>query len=311
MIRRLFICFCFLSLITCDDGDIITVDLEFDQVLDLCTNNTESFLIYDLREDPNESLSLIIPRANNQDFPYTEPTPVDMPTELTINGSSIRFIYRTYNRAVEDGELCDPIPPANLNIVEDYEADSGTVYVTVTIEDDDGDGIPSDLENRGEMDENGDYPNAQDWDNDGIPDYQDEDDDNDNVPTSLEIDTDDLDGDGDPTTNPLNTDGDEDPDYLDEDDDNDGVDTRLEDDSGEKNPRASINEVVDTEGMDVYRYLYSEADDSFADLGVTDDNEYTRSVTVNFMVTGINLQILSSEQIDLGTLIYSFDVEQE
>ncbi|WP_299113839.1 hypothetical protein [uncultured Winogradskyella sp.] len=311
MIRRLFICFCFICLTTCDDGDIITVDLEFDQVLDLCTNNTESFLIYDLREDPDESLSLIIPRANNQDFPYTEPTPDATPTELTINGSSIRFIYRTYNRAVEVGELCDPITPANLNIIEDYEADSGTVFVTVTVEDDDGDGIPSDLENRGDMDENGDYPDAQDWDGDGIPDYQDQDDDNDNVLTSLEIDMENADEDDDPTTNPLDTDGDGDPDYLDQDDDNDGVNTRLEDESGEKNPRANINEVVDTNGMDIFRYLYNEVDDPFTDQGVTDDNEYTRTVTVNFLVNGVNLQILSSEEINLGTLTYSFTLPED
>lgn len=311
MIRRFFIIFCFVCLAACDDGDVITVDLDFDQELELCRNNTESFLIYDLRENPNESLSLIIPRGNDDEFPYTEPTPDATPTVLTINGSAVRFIYRTYNRGVETNELCDPITPADLNIVEDYEATAGTVDVYVSIEDDDGDGIPSDMENRGLADENGDYPDAQDWDGDGIYDYLDEDDDNDNVKTALEIDYDNLDEDDDPTTNPLDTDGDGIPDYLDEDDDNDGIDTRLEDESGEKNPRALINEVVDLEGIDIYRYLYDVADDEFADLGVTDDNEYKRTVTVNFIVNDINLQILSTDQIDLGTLIYDFDVIQD
>ena len=309
IMRRLFILFCFLGLTTCDDGDILTVDLEFDKVLDYCDNNIESFLIYDLREDPNESLSLIIPRGSNEEVPYTSPTPTDMPEQLTIDGTNVRFIYRTYNRAVGSNELCLSIPPGDLNIVEDYEATAGNVFVTVTIDDDDGDGIPSDLEGRGEMDENGDYPNALDSDGDGIPDYQDEDDDNDNVETRFEIDDNDLDGDDDPTTNPLDTDGDNTPDYLDIDDDGDGVNTIAEDEDGNMNPMNDQN--TNNEGMLIAHYLNPLESIDYGSPGVTTNNRYTRTITASFLVTSFNLEILSATELDLGTLTYPITIEQE
>lgn len=307
MTRPFYIIFTLLLLTTCDDGDIITVDLEFDKELDLCSNNTESFLIYDTRQDPNESLSLIIPRSNNEEYPFTEPTPIDEPTAFTINGSSIRFLYRSYNRALASDELCSLIPPSDLIIINPYEAPSGTAFATVTIEDDDNDGIPSDLEGRGEMDGNGNYPNAQDSDGDGIPDYLDQDDDNDNVPTISEIDTDDLDGDDDPTTNPLDTDGDETPDYLDEDDDGDGVNTILEDEDQDQNPRNDLN--VGPDGVTILpHYLNILENTPYENPGLTDNNTYTRTVTLNFLITGVNLEILSADEIDFGTLTYSFNL---
>ncbi|GAB4162472.1 MAG: hypothetical protein Tsb0033_21430 [Winogradskyella sp.] len=309
MMRPFYIIFALLLLTACDDGDIITVDLEFDKELDLCTNNTDSFLIYDTRQDPNESLSLIIPRNNNEAFPFTEATPVGNPQEFAINASTIRFLYRTYNRALASGELCNPIPPADLNIVNDYEAPSGSAFATVTIEDDDNDGIPSDLEGRGEMDENGNYPNAQDSDEDGIPDYLDQDDDNDNVPTSNEIDNDDLDGDDDPTTNPLDTDGDGTPDYLDEDDDGDGVNTILEDEDQDKDPRNDLN--ANADGNIVPHYLNTLEVTDHGNPGLTANNTYTRTVTVNFLVTGVNLDILSAEEIDFGTLTYAITFTED
>ncbi|MCB0399188.1 MAG: hypothetical protein KDD26_06090 [Winogradskyella sp.] len=306
MMRPFYIIFALLLLTACDDGDIITVDLEFDKELDLCTNNTESFLIYDTRQDPNESLSLIIPRGINQEYPFTEATPIGSPQPFPINMSTTRFIYRTYNRTIGSNELCDPVPPADLTIVNDYEAPSGTAFATVTIEDDDNDGIPSDLEGRGEMDENGDFPNAQDWDGDGTPDYLDQDDDNDNVPTINEIDNDDLDGDDDPTTNPLDTDGDGDPDYLDLDDDGDGVNTILEDEDQDKNPRNDLN--VNADGITVPHYLNTLEVTDHGNPGLTDNNTYTRTVTVNFLIDNFNLDILSADEIDFGTLTYSFNL---
>ena len=183
IMRHFYIILCLLCLTACDDGDILTVDLDFDKELERCDNDLNSFLIYDTREDPNESLSLIIPRTEISELLFTLPTPEGTPLEFPINGVDVRFLYRTYNRTIVNDELCDLVQPGDLTIVEDYEATTGTVEVTSTIEDDDGDGIPSELEGRGELDENGEYSNAAYFDTDGIPDYLDEDDDNDNVKT--------------------------------------------------------------------------------------------------------------------------------
>lgn len=307
MSRSVYIIFALLFMTACDDGDIITVDLEFDKALDLCTNNIDSFIIYDTRQDPNESLSLIIPRNNNEDYPFTEATPVGNPDEYNIALATNRFIYRTYNRAIESDELCDPVPPANLTIVEDYEANAGLAYATVTIEDDDNDGIPSVFEGRGEMDDNGNFPNAEDNDGDGIPDYLDQDDDNDNVPTISEIDSDNLDGDDNPTTNPLDTDGDGNPDYLDNDDDGDGVNTILEDENQDMNPRNDLN--ANADGI-VPHYLNTLESTTYTNPGLTNNNTYTRTVTVSFLIENFNLEILSADEIDFGTLTYSFNLPE-
>tara|TARA_R110002049_G_scaffold72097_3_gene185996 strand:- start:1519 stop:2550 length:1032 start_codon:yes stop_codon:yes gene_type:complete len=316
MIRRFFIIFFLAFLTTCDDGDILSIDLDFDGELERCENDIDSYVLYDTRDDPNEALLLIIERDDTNELLFTKPTMIGAPTELVITeGGDTQFIYRSYSRAIESGELCDVIPPNDLAVLENYPAPSGTIKVSTTIEDDDNDGIPTEYEGlAGDPDENGIYWDSLDSDLDGIPDYLDQDDDNDNVLTKNEIDTDNLDGDDNPTTGYLDTDGDLIPDYLDEDDDDDGIDTRREDDSAEgKDPRAFDNYVVNTEGVSVYRYLYNYVDDNinanqeFDDSGFI-DNIYTRSVTTSFVIENANFTIISSDYIDFGTFESSFDV---
>ncbi|MBO6880797.1 hypothetical protein [Winogradskyella sp.] len=306
MMRRIFIVLSLLLLTTCDDGDIITVDLEFNKELDYCTNSTESFLIYDLREDPSESLSLIIPRGNDQEFPFTEATPEGDPTLFTINESSIRFLYRTYNRSLGNNELCELVPSGDLTILDNYEAASGgTVVATVTIQDDDNDGIPNIFEDRNG---NGDLTD-DDFDEDGIPDYQDQDDDNDNVPTEFELNDDD--DDDDPTTNPLNTDNDELPDYLDTDDDGDTVPTIDEDNTDTQNPRNPANRANDENDELEFHYLNPLENTNYGPIEHIGGNIYTRNVTVEFLVTGADLEILTGTDIDFGTLTYDITIIEE
>ena len=52
-----------LLLNSCDDGDIITVDLAFDQTLSLCGDeNSDYYVVYDvIDEGPYESLTLKFP----------------------------------------------------------------------------------------------------------------------------------------------------------------------------------------------------------------------------------------------------------
>ncbi len=309
MKRLIYAFFCALILTACDDGDILTVDLNFDGVLERCANNNENYLIYDLRTDPNESLSLIIARNTTNELLFTEPTVVDTPTVLTINGTSTRFLYRTYNRAVAstsiNQELCDVIQPADLNIVESYEATSGTVEVTVTIADDDNDGVPSELEGR-DPNGDGDFSDAQDTDLDGIPDYLDEDDDNDNVKTISEIDTANADGDNNPTTNPLDTDGDTTPNYLDEDDDGDLVPTIAEDEDGDQDP---TNDISVSNGITIPYYLNVLETVNYGSPGVLDpeENTYFRTVTTKFVVKNIDLEILRTTEINFGTFTDTFE----
>ncbi|REE25521.1 hypothetical protein [Winogradskyella pacifica] len=300
MIRRFFILCCFAFLTTCDDGDILTVDLEFDEILAQCDNFEDYHLVYDTRDDPNEALILIFPKNTINDALFSSATTLDVPTQLTINASTTRFIYRTYNRELSASDLCAVVPPANLTIREDYEALSGDVYITSTILDDDNDGVPS-IDEYGP----GGIDNPQDTDGDGIPDYLDIDDDGDNVLTENELDELDEDGDDNPLTNPLDTDGDGIPDYLDDDDDGDGVLTRLEDANGENGPgddRIAVNGVL------VLLYLNPLEDTTydFEDYNAF-ENTYTRTVTTDFIIKDTDLTIFRSTEINLGTLTTVID----
>ncbi|MFK7832676.1 MAG: hypothetical protein AB8B52_05330 [Winogradskyella sp.] len=311
MIRQFYLCFVLVFsafIMGCDDGDVLTVDLDFSQELERCENFEDFHLIYDTRDDPSEALILVFNKNNANDQFFLNPTTVNEPVILNIDQNNVRFIYRTYNRNLNSTELCEILPPGTLNILDDYEADSGEVTVSVTILDDDNDGIPTEFEGlAGEPDEFGRYMDSTDTDLDGLPDYLDSDDDNDNVPTRLEIDN--SDEDNNPFTNPMNTDfgltnGDNLPDHLDPDDDGDDIPTRLEDVNGDQDPRGVEDEVVNTEGDDIFRYLYNHpiAEEGFPDSGkkVT---LYNRVVTTRFTITGIDLEILRSTFVDFGTLI--------
>ena len=61
---RIFLVLLFSSFvfISCDDGDVISVQLDFDKTLTSCGDETSSsYILYDTRNDPFESLTLLFP----------------------------------------------------------------------------------------------------------------------------------------------------------------------------------------------------------------------------------------------------------
>jgi len=283
-----------LFLQSCNDGDIITIALEFDKQLELCGDeNSENYVVYDTKNDPFESLTLLFSGSSANDLIFN---PINSPHEgsFGINGSSVRFNYRVY-----DGDpselICEEIPSSTVNITEDYEATSGTINYVSTFVDDDNDGVPSELE---DINGNGDLED-DDTDGDGIPNYKDSDDDGDNVDTKDE--NPDENGDG-VLDDAQDTDADGIPDYLDADDDGDGVITRYEDENLDTNPRndISINALA--------RYLDVDVLDEFVQDELK-DNAFTRTVTVTFIIENIDLDILNTDLIDLGTYINTISFE--
>ncbi len=217
--KRLLYIFLSVSLFSsCDDGDIITEELDFGDTFNACGE----LVFYKTKESPAESLSLKITSSSltledllaldaNGNLVTTEET-------FTINGTTNQFNYRRYN-TTPTNFFCNDVPSSDIIITNDDESTSGTAKVNIFLLEDDNDGIPAELE---DINGNGDLTD-DDTDGDGIPNYLDEDDDGDNVLTRLELDTENLDGDDNPLTNPLDTDGDGIPNYLDNDDDGDGV----------------------------------------------------------------------------------------
>ncbi len=115
----------FLLNTSCHDGDIIDINLEFDEELELCANGL-NYVVYDLKEDPYETLTLFIESTTTNDLIFN-PTTAPHSGSLNINGSSVRFNYRTYNDNPIGELLCVDIPSSKVDIIEDYEAQGGTV----------------------------------------------------------------------------------------------------------------------------------------------------------------------------------------
>ena len=278
----LFSCFVFIS---CDDGDVISVQLDFDKTLTRCGDETSSsYILYDTRNDPFESLTLLFPNNSQAEAIFTPEDSGNLVT-IPINGSSVRFNYRTYT-ADPITYICQDIPDASVSVINNYEASSGGAIFTTTFEDDDNDGVPNALEFDG------------DTDGDNIPDYKDYDDDGDNVPTINE--KPDPNGDGD-LSDMQDTDGDSIPDYLDIDDDNDGTLTKFEDEDNNGNLFDDL-----ATGAAVARFLDVTVDDSF-ESSVTNPNEFSRNFSVNVTLENIDISILSTDSFFLGTYQYTVD----
>ncbi|WAC02291.1 hypothetical protein N7U66_00500 [Lacinutrix neustonica] len=228
-------------LISCDDGDVLTVELDFDDTYQACGD----LVLFKTKTSPNESLSLQLESVDLETFFETEPIEagsllvdlVNLNQSYTINGSTNRFNYRTYSSEPVN-VFCNDVPSANLDVINDYSSNSGNALFTINLVEDDNDGIPAALEDENLDGDNDPSTMPTDTDGDGLPNYLDQDDDGDNVFTSAEK----------PNysvelglTAAQDTDGDGTPDYLDTDDDGDGVFTRDEEsNSANSNPTDDI-----------------------------------------------------------------------
>lgn len=293
----LLILFTFFS---CDDGDIITVEFDFEDTFKTCGD----LVFYKTKDDPAESFSIQLtnPQTTLDDilaFSISNTNEafatVDNP-ELTfaINGSSNRFNYRRYN-TINDDYFCSDVPPAEIELLEDNESTTGTVIITTTLIEDDNDGIPAEFEDDNTDGDNDPATNPTDTDSDGIPDYLDDDDDGDNVKTSTENPNyDEVTG----LANAQDTDADSIPDYLDTDDDDDGILTRDEEsESQNQNPTDDITD--NTVGPD---YLN---DQVVAEVSATAYRVHT--ITQNFVVIitieNISLPSITLDTFDFGQLV--------
>ncbi|MDO6597514.1 hypothetical protein Q4512_11355 [Oceanihabitans sp. 2_MG-2023] len=282
-------------LISCNDGDIITEELDFEDTFLACGE----LVFYKIKEDPAESLSLQITSEELSLADLLIQTDGVLETteeEFSINGTTNTFNYRRYNTTPTDF-FCNDVPSSDITITHDEESTTGTATVYIALIEDDNDGIEADLE---DINGNGDLTD-DDTDGDGLPNYLDEDDDGDNVLTRLEIDTEDEDGDDDPTTNALDTDIDGIPDYLDTDDDNDGVATiDEENDSQDEDPS---NDFTSTNpAITVADFLNAEVANTVLATAYKDhDIQQTFEVTVE--ITSLELPSnVTFDYLDFGTL---------
>ncbi|WP_067146347.1 hypothetical protein [Pseudotamlana agarivorans] len=288
--RKLYFVLTLLSLVfnlSCDDGDIITIELDFDDTFYSC--GIDNLVFYKTKDDPSESLSLKLTGVTLDDILDVDAGGIF--EEDYIISSTNPFNYRTYSNTTLPNDLfCSDVPNSEVDITKDIQSTSGIADVKTVLTEADDDGIPSNLE---DINGNGDLTD-DDTDNDGIPNYLDSDDDGDNVLTINE--NPDPNGDGD-LSDAQDTDGDGIPDYLDDDDDGDGVKTRDEEnDSTDNNPANDItNSAI---GPD---YLNPQVATVVPATGYR-GHVYTQYYKVTVILRNIDIDILSADELDFGEL---------
>ncbi|MGL5111085.1 MAG: hypothetical protein ACRC6O_00445 [Flavobacterium sp.] len=104
---------------SCDDGDLILDDLNFDNAkIAKCTSNG---ILYKLNE--KEALLLDLP-----DFVF----PSETKTQSIIIGGKNRVVYRFYNGLVASENICETIPPATPGVSDQWNAEEGSIEITST-----------------------------------------------------------------------------------------------------------------------------------------------------------------------------------
>lgn len=232
--------FAALFLISCDDGDLIVTDFDFDDNnIETCAGRDDLQVFFKLNNElSNEAIALVFElEPVDEDFLIRE---LDEPLTIELDDQNF-VVYRTFDGEVSADYFCNEVPPTSPNVNEEYRSTTGGEIIINSVrqntEDHDQDGVPSSVEMAVDAAQTADgYPDS---DGDGIPDYLDIDDDNDNVLTSYEV----NDVEAEATANGFpDSDGDGIPDYLDTDDDGDEILTRNEVSSENQNPGNNVNE---------------------------------------------------------------------
>ena len=280
--RKLFfvlLSLCLFNFYTCDDGDVITVEFDFDDSFKAC--GTNGLVFYKTKNDPSESLSIKIAALTINDIlAVGDDNLYEANFQLSTTNT---FNYITYSNTTLPSDLfCNDIPLSEIRIIKDIESTSGNVHIKTVLTEDDNDGIPATIEGY-----------TKDTDNDGILDYLDFDDDGDNVRTVDE--KPDPNGDGD-LSDALDTDNDGIPNYLDPDDDGDGIDTRDEEnESQDQNPAndTSLNGIADFLNPVVSTIVTA-----------TKYREHTiyQNYLVTLTVSNFDLEIISLDVFEFGVL---------
>ena len=276
-----------LSFYTCSDGDIITIEFDFDDTFKVC--GTNGLVFYKTKNDPSESLSIKIASLTIDDIlAVGDDNLYEADFQLSATNT---FNYITYSNITLPTDLfCNSIPLSEIKITEDLVSTSGNVNIKTVLTEDDNDGIPAEFE---DINGNGNLED-DDSDGDGIPNYLDFDDDGDNIRTVDEKPDPNNDTD---LSDALDTDGDGIPNYLDTDDDGDGVNTRDEEnESQDQNPANDIsNSII---GPD---YLNTEVATTVPATAYREHTIY-QTYLVTLTVSQFDLQIISLDVLDFGFL---------
>lgn len=124
MKRFLVLLCCAILLNSCNDGDIKVESFDFETATtQTCGEATNDFFLYKFKG--NEALLIQIPQTRfiNKETPDGEPIQVAI-------GGSIKVIYRVYDGPVSVSTLCSNIPPSTPTVIDEWNAEGGTIEIT-------------------------------------------------------------------------------------------------------------------------------------------------------------------------------------
>ncbi len=126
-----FLLFLFL-LYSCDDGDMIVTDFNFDSDSELhfCDNASDKVLFV-INVDPSEAIAI---NFNDEDFDGTFDEKEDQQVLVIPINASNQLVYRTFDSQVGKDYFCSGIPATEPQTKSEYRSkNGGNLYLTTTV----------------------------------------------------------------------------------------------------------------------------------------------------------------------------------
>ncbi|MGL2963627.1 hypothetical protein ACSVH2_07395 [Flavobacterium sp. RSB2_4_14] len=111
----------------CDDGDLKVDVIDFSDVP--AQKCSDKYIVYKTKEA--EMLILSVPEEVYVQLFKNDETLPDTPRVVEINSSN-QVIYRQYNGTVSADNICPNVTAATPNVIEEWNATSGTIEITTT-----------------------------------------------------------------------------------------------------------------------------------------------------------------------------------
>lgn len=121
---------CFGTLLSCSDGDLEIETIDFDSVtLDFCTEpiSDAKNLLFKINDSEALILELQSGVLNNGVVGEAVVTESNVPNNSQVT-------YRIFSGNLTDGYFCDDVPPAQPTVIDEIEAQGGTVIIETIVD---------------------------------------------------------------------------------------------------------------------------------------------------------------------------------
>ena len=127
--KHLFVLCIFALLLSCDDGDLQIDTIDFDSVdIEDCGDVAvgQSNVLFKINDD--EALILVLPSGALKNEVSETTIASDVPSGSTLT-------YRLFSDTVDDDYFCDEIPVTSPTVIDEIEAEGGSILINTTTED--------------------------------------------------------------------------------------------------------------------------------------------------------------------------------